>query len=61
MLDLRIPSGFFFVAIGLILMTMGVLNPADRAPLTETNVNLYAGAVMFGFGAFLLLLSRRKA
>jgi hypothetical protein len=61
MLDLRIPSGLFFAAIGVILLAMGLINPADRAPLTPTNINLYAGAVIFGFGAFLLLLSRRKA
>ena len=61
MLDLRIPSGLFFVAIGVILLGMGLIDPADRAPLTPININLYAGAVMFGFGAFLLLLSRRKA
>jgi hypothetical protein len=60
-LDLRIPSGLFFAAVGLILIAMGLLNPSDRAPLTPTNINLYAGAVMLAFGAFLLLLSRRKA
>ena len=61
MLDLRIPSGLFFVAIGVILLAMGLINPDGRAPLTPTNINLYAGAVMFGFGAVLPLLSRRKA
>jgi hypothetical protein len=61
MLDLRIPSGLFFAAIGIILLAMGLLNPEGRAPLTTTNINLYAGAVMLGFGALLLLLSRRKA
>ncbi len=58
-LDLRVPSGLFFSAIGLILLTMGLLNPADRAPLTPTNINLYAGAVMLAFGAILLLLALR--
>jgi hypothetical protein len=61
MLDLRIPSGLFFAAIGAILLAMGLINPQNLAPLTPTNVNLYAGAVMLGFGAVLLLLSRRKA
>jgi uncharacterized membrane protein len=61
MLDLRIPSGLFFAVIGIILVAMGLIDPEGRAPLTTTNINLYAGAVMLGFGALLLLLSRRKA
>jgi len=61
MLDLRIPSGLFFAAVGLILLVLGFLNPADRAPLTPTNINLYVGIIMLVFGAILLLLSRRKA
>ncbi len=60
MLDLRIPSGLFFTALGLILTVMGVANPGDRAPLTPANVNLYVGLTMLVFGAFLLLLARRK-
>ncbi len=61
MLDLRIPSGLFFAAIGLILIALGVASPDTRAPLTPVNINLYAGAVMLAFGAVLLLLSRRRA
>jgi hypothetical protein len=30
------------------------------APLTDGNVDLYAGAVMLAFGAFLLLLAMRS-
>lgn len=58
-LDLRVPSGLFFAAIGIILLTMGILSPADRAPLTPTNINLYAGGAILAFGAVLLLLARR--
>ncbi len=61
MLDLRIPSGFFFAITGLIIMALGILFPDDRAPLTPLNVNLYAGGVMLGFGTILLLLARRRA
>jgi hypothetical protein len=61
MLDLRLPAGLFFAAVGLILTVMGILNPADRAPLTTTNVNLWVGIIMVAFGAFLLVLARRKA
>jgi uncharacterized membrane protein HdeD (DUF308 family) len=58
MLDLRIPTGWFFAIIGVILIGMGLLAPAERAALTDANVNLYCGAVMFAFGAFMLALAR---
>ena len=61
MLDLRIPSGYFFTLTGVILMALGILFPEARAPLTPLNVNLYAGGTMLAFGAILLLLARRKA
>jgi hypothetical protein len=60
MLDLRIPSGLFFAAAGLILTVLGVISPNDRAPLTPVNINLYTGLVMLAFGGFLLLLARHK-
>ena len=59
MLDLRIPTGWFFAIIGVILVAMGILFPSERASLTETNVNLYCGLVMLAFGAFLLLMAWR--
>ena len=60
-MDLRIPSGLFFTLLGLILTVMGLLSPGVRAPLTDVNVNLYAGITMLVFGAVLLLLARRAA
>ena len=60
-MDLRIPSGLFFTLLGLILTVMGLLSPGVRAPLTDVNVNLYAGITMLVFGAVLLLLGRRAA
>ena len=60
-MDLRVPSGWFFLIIGLILVAMGVFAPATRAELTEANVNLYSGLAMLAFGAVLLALSRRAA
>ena len=59
MLDLRIPSGLFFVAVGLILCALGVFAPA-RAALIDINVNLYCGLIMLAFGSALLLLARRS-
>ena len=61
MLDLRIPSGYFFAITGLILMALGILFPDARAPLTPLNINLYGGGAMLLFGAILLLLARRRA
>ena len=58
MLDLRIPTGFFFTIVGLILVGMGVFWPSERAALTDSNVNLYCGLVMLAFGLFMLALAR---
>ena len=60
-MDLRIPSGLFFTLLGLILTVMGLFSPGVRAPLTDVDVNLYAGITMLVFGAVLLLLARRAA
>ena len=61
MLDLRIPSGWFFAIIGLIVCGMGLFSPGTRAELTDLNVNLYCGLALLAFGATLLLLARRSA
>ena len=58
MLDLRVPTGFFFSIVGLILVAMGVFAPSERAALTDSNVNLYCGLVMLAFGLIMLALSR---
>jgi hypothetical protein len=60
MLDLRVPSGWFFVILGAILVGMGLFAPDLRAPLTETNVNLYSGLPMLAFGGFLLIMAWRS-
>lgn len=57
MLDLRIPSGWFFVLMGVILTLVGVF-ANYTAPLTPYNVNLYCGVTMLVFGGILLWLSR---
>ena len=61
MWDLRKPSGIFFSILGALLCLMGILSPGTRAPLTEANVNLYAGVVMLAFGGTLLWLARKSA
>jgi hypothetical protein len=59
MLDLRVPSGWFFVILGAIVLAMGLLQPDLRAPLTDINVNLYSGLSMLAFGGFLLIMAWR--
>ena len=61
MLDLRVPSGWFFLLMGLILTGLGIFTPELRAPLSNVNVNLYCGLFMIAFGGFLLLLAWRAA
>ncbi len=58
-MDLRVPSGWFFTIIGLILAGMGVFVPGTRAALTDANVNLYSGVAMLVFGIIMLLLAKR--
>ena len=59
-MDLRVPSGWFFLLLGAILIVMGSF-PADSAPLTTHNVNLYAGLAMAIFGGWMLWLSKQTS
>jgi hypothetical protein len=61
MLDLRVPSGWFFTVLGLILLGMGIFAPDTRAALSDANVNLYSGIPMLIFGLFMLLLAWRAS
>ena len=61
MLDLRIPYGWFFALLGLILVGYGVIAPDARAALTDVNVNLYSGILILLFGGFLLLMAFRAS
>ena len=58
-MDLRVPSGWFFTLLGLVLTALGVFDSGLRARLTDVNVNLYSGISMLVFGLILLLLARR--
>lgn len=58
-MDLRIPSGWFFLLTGALLLAMAVASDS-RAALTDVNVNLYAGLTMGLFGGILLWLSRKR-
>ena len=59
MLDLRLPTGWFFTLAGAILLAMGAFS-SDRAALTDVNVNLYCGVFMVLFGGLLLVLALRS-
>ena len=58
MLDLRVPTGWFFSIVGLILLAMSIFAPSERAALSDANVNLYCGLVMLAFGAIMLAVAR---
>jgi hypothetical protein len=60
MQDLRRPIGIFFSLLAAILLALSFLSDA-RAPLTQVNVNFYAGLAIGAFGAVMLWLSRRRA
>ena len=61
MWDLRTPSGVLFTILGVILCAYGILSPDTRAPLAETNVNLYSGVMFLLFGLVLLWMAKRAA
>jgi hypothetical protein len=58
--DLRVPTGFFFSLLGVVLLLYAAINPAARAPMVaDINVNLWSGLSLLIFGGCLLWLSRR--
>jgi hypothetical protein len=57
--DLRVPTGFLFSLLGIILLAYTAVSPA-RAPMdANINVNLWCGLMLLIFGGILLWLSRR--
>lgn len=63
-LDLRLPIGGLFVALGLILAGYGIVtsgNPSMYVRSTDLNVNLWWGLVMLVFGALFIGLAMRAA
>lgn len=59
MKDLRVPTGFFFALLGLVLLVYTAIAPAAHAPLSQVNVNLWGGLLLLAFGGVLLWLSHR--
>jgi len=61
-LDLRLPIGWMFTVVGLLLVGYGLV--ADRAIYARSlgvNVNLWWGLVLFVFGVIMLALARAGA
>ena len=60
-LDLRLPIGWMFTAIGAMLVGYGVISDqAIYAKSLGINVNLWWGAVLLLFGGMMLWLARRR-
>jgi hypothetical protein len=61
-LDLRLPIGFLFTALGAVLALYGAISdPAIYARSLGINVNLAWGCVLLVFGLAMLAASRRRA
>jgi hypothetical protein len=62
-LDIRVPLGLLFLALGLILVVYGMLaDPSIYATHSlGQNVNVIWGAVFAGTGALVLWIARRGA
>ncbi len=56
-MDLRVPAGWFFLGLGLLLCGYGLFVKTAAPLVPDTNVNLTCGIVMAVFGAFMLGLS----
>ena len=61
-LDVRIPMGWLFVCLGIILSVYGVVaDPAIYAKHSlGQNVNLLWGAIFMLFGVVVLLIARKR-
>jgi hypothetical protein len=61
-LDLRLPIGALFTALGLVLVIYGATSdPAIYARSLGINVNLIWGCVLLVFGLAMLAATRRRA
>jgi hypothetical protein len=60
-LDIRLPLGLLFLSLGLILAVYGLVSDPQiyAAHSLGQNINLAWGAILAGFGAVVLWLSKR--
>lgn len=62
-IDIRIPIGFLFTILGLLLTVFGLLTLNDAelyARALGKNINLWTGLLMMVFGGLMLLFARKK-
>ena len=62
-LDIRIPLGMIFLAIGGIMALFGIFTQGDAELYQKSmgiNLNLLWGTVMFAFGAVMFFIGRRQ-
>lgn len=62
-LDIRVPLGLIFLAIGGIMAVFGIFTNGDAALYSRSmgvNLNLSWGALMFAFGAIMFFVGRRR-
>ena len=62
-LDIRVPIGWLFVALGAVIGGYGLATGGDAERYARSgglNINLWWGLVMLVFGAICLLLARRS-
>ena len=61
-IDIRLPIGLLFVALGSLLAIFGAISdPRIYSKSLGYNVNLWWGLVLLAFGVILLSLVRRRA
>ena len=61
-LDIRLPIGALFTALGFVLLVYGAISdPSIYARSLGINVNLSWGCVLLVFGLAMLLASRRQS
>ncbi|MHC1707845.1 MAG: hypothetical protein AB9842_10020 [Bacteroidales bacterium] len=62
-LDIRIPIGFMFSILGLILTLLGIITYGDSQMYLKSlsiNINLWTGLLMLVFGVLMLLFALKK-
>lgn len=60
--DIRLPIGFMFTLLGLLLLIFGLTTDADPELYKrslEINVNIWSGSLMLIFGGLMLLFGLR--
>lgn len=61
-LDIRLPIGFMFTSLGLLLAGYGLLGASDIYQKSlGININLYWGLILTGFGVLMLAFGWRKS